>query len=313
MIGTNDINGNINVVDRAHAARPAHRRDHRRRADRAGGRRVDHPDRERRHEPARSRTTTRPSRAWSTPAPPPGKHVVFVDNYAAFVKDTNLPDVAHGRRPAPERRGLRRPRAVVLRRDRTALAVRALIVPGSRVQGQPMRRSDHAGGAHRAPHRQVPGRIAGSLGIGLHDTETPPQLVAAGDQPPALAGAADVVARRARWCPVSLSMTVQSSRVVPGCFAIRPWMQGALTYSDDLVGDVGQRRREVVVADRQHAAVGAELAHELGDAHGRDRRSCRRPPCTSARSPARGKTPRRTTCRPCWGLPVHDVGRRAGR
>ena len=28
-----------------------------------------------------------------------------------------------------------------------------------------------------------------------------------------------------------LSVTVQSSRVVPGRFAIRPWMQGALTYS----------------------------------------------------------------------------------
>ena len=49
-----------------------------------------------------------------------GKHVVFVDNYAAFIKDTNYADVADGRQPAPERRGLRRPGPRVLRRDQRA-------------------------------------------------------------------------------------------------------------------------------------------------------------------------------------------------
>ena len=44
-------------------------------------------------------------------------------------------------------------------------------------------------------------------------------------------------------------------------------MQG-VDVPDDVGGDVVQRRRKVVVADRLQAAVHAEMADELGDAHG---------------------------------------------
>ena len=56
-----------------------------------------------------------------------GKHVVFVDNYAAFIKDTSYKTSLDGRRPPSERRRLRGPRTVVLWSDqRSSCPSRAL-------------------------------------------------------------------------------------------------------------------------------------------------------------------------------------------
>ena len=119
---------------------------------------------------------------------------------------------------------------------------------------------------------RLPGGSPPPCGSAWTTTETPLQVLPPGDEAPAFTGTSPtpapfVSSHGGTSLPVSRSVTVQSSRVVPGRFAIRPRMQGALTYWTMLLAMSLQRGREVVLADRQHEAVGAELAHQLGDAH----------------------------------------------
>ena len=122
-----------------------------------------------------------------------GKHVDAGRQLRGVLQGFELPNGAHGRQPAPQRRGIRAPRADVLRRDRTALACRALIVPVSHVHGQPTSASGTP--AIGIVHFTVrfPGGSAASLRIGLDDDRDAAAAGAAGDHAPALPRAARVV------------------------------------------------------------------------------------------------------------------------
>ena len=100
------------------------------------------------------------------------------------------------------------------------------------------------------------------------ETETPPPHAVAPATRRQHRPLSPVSAHASTLAPVVLSVTVQSSRVVPGRFAIRPWMQGALTYSTislamlDSAGEKSSSQIESVVP------LAPKWPHELVDAHG---------------------------------------------
>ena len=99
-------------LERTDAAGPAHRRNHHRAPSALVVIASIIPIANSGTNHACRRTTPRFPRSSVTRAAA-GKHVVYLDNYAAFAANPNYADGADGRQPSPERGGLRRPQTAL--------------------------------------------------------------------------------------------------------------------------------------------------------------------------------------------------------